>query len=85
MSCHLFLMVRIQNRDESALSVQKVLTQYGCYVRMRLGLHDEEIGNTCTPSGVLILQLNCEKEHAESISKELNAISGVKSLLIDFN
>ena len=85
MSCHLFLMVRIQDRDSSALSVQKVLTQYGCCVRMRLGLHDEEPDNTCTPSGVLILQLNCDKAQAENISTELNAISGVKALLIDFN
>lgn len=83
MACYLFMMVRITDRDHTAVQVQKVLTECGCYVRMRLGLHDEGSGSVCMPSGVLILQLCSEKEQAEELEGKLNAIEGVSAKLVD--
>ncbi|NLX85296.1 MAG: hypothetical protein GXZ00_06740, partial [Synergistaceae bacterium] len=65
------------------VQVQKILTEYGCSIKTRLGLHDQAEDNACSPSGILILQLACGDNVAEELNKKLNAISGVKAKLIN--
>ena len=83
MGCYLFMMVRINDRDHTAVHVQEILTEYGCCVRMRLGLHDEGTNNVCMPSGVLILQLCTEKAKAKELETKLNAVENVSAQLVD--
>lgn len=35
--------IKLENRKEATILVQNALTEYGCYIKIRLGLHD--IGN----------------------------------------
>lgn len=83
MNCFQIMAVRIEQRDATAVEVQKVLTEYGCSIRTRLGLHDQTNDNTCSPSGILILQLACDEHTAEDLNKKLNVISGVKAKLVN--
>ena len=83
MGCYLFMMVRINDRDHTAVRVQEILTEYGCSVRMRLGLHDEGTNNVCMPSGVLILQLCTEKAKAKELEAKRNAVENVSAQLVD--
>ena len=83
MNCFQIMAVRIEQRDATAVEVQKVLTEYGCSIRTRLGLHDQTNDNTCSPSGILILQLACDEHTAEELNKKLNVISGVKAKLVN--
>ena len=39
--------IKISNRLESAISVQEILTKYGCAIKTRIGLH-EEINGQCS-------------------------------------
>ncbi len=83
MNCFQIMAVRIEQRDATAVEVQKVLTEYGCSIRTRLGLHDQTDDNTCSPSGILILQLACSENVAEELNKKLSVIAGVKTKLVN--
>ena len=75
--------VRIANREDTAVNVQRVLTKNGCNITVRLGLHDHEDGNACSPNGTMILQMSCGQEQAKNVVKELQEIKGVLAQFID--
>jgi len=75
--------IRVEDRDNAAVNVQKALTKHGCIINVRLGLHDQEDGNVCSPCGTMILQLACTPEAAHVVVNDLKAIDGVKAQFID--
>ncbi|MDL2298291.1 hypothetical protein LJC40_03960 [Synergistaceae bacterium OttesenSCG-928-D05] len=83
MNCFLIMAVRLEQRNETAVAVQKVLTEFGCAIRTRLGLHDQAPDNTCSPSGLLILQLCCEEAEAQKLEAALQKIDGVRAKLVN--
>ncbi|MCF0247853.1 MAG: hypothetical protein HUJ86_04515 [Synergistes sp.] len=85
MNCYQIMAVRIINRDKSAVEVQRVLTEHGCEILTRLGLHDQSVPGTCSPSGLLVLQLCGCGESAKELEKKLNALEGVKAQLVDLS
>lgn len=66
-----------EQRVETATKVQDVLTKYGCHIRVRLGLHDAAI-DSCSPSGLILLQLCCDNAILQELEHELAAIQNVK-------
>lgn len=85
MDCNLIMGVRLVNRSESAVDVQKILTEYGCCIRTRLGLHDQDKDGVCSSSGILLLQLCCDEQNAKELEKSLQGISGVTAKLINLS
>ncbi|MDO5116862.1 MAG: hypothetical protein Q4D58_12340 [Synergistaceae bacterium] len=85
MNCYQIMAVRILNRDKSAVEVQRVLTEYGCSIMTRLGLHDQSDPGTCSPSGLLVLQLCCDGAASLELERKLCAINGVKARLVDLS
>lgn len=48
--------VAIENRIEEAVKFQQVITQYGCTIRTRIGLHN--IGEyKCVNYGIILLEV----------------------------
>ena len=84
-NCAVVLAILQKNRVETAVKVQDVLTKYGCYIRVRLGLHDAGL-ETCTNSGIMILQLCGDEIPLQAMQDELLAIPDVKikSMVLDF-
>lgn len=73
----------INHRRKNAVEVQHVLTQYGCNIKMRLGLHEAD--NVCSEEGLVILQLaGSDKENAE-LENALNALDGVTAKMMTIN
>lgn len=71
------MLILLTNRVKNAVEVQKVLTEFGCFIKTRLGLHNVE-DNVCADRGLLVLQLvGDEKEH-KKMTEKLEAIEGVK-------
>ncbi|TYB30481.1 MAG: hypothetical protein FXF47_08985 [Candidatus Mcinerneyibacterium aminivorans] len=68
--------VLVTNRTEEATEVQKVLTNHGCSIKTRLGMHetDEEY---CSKKGVIILELVGDKKDWNELENKLNSIEGV--------
>lgn len=74
MSNTTILGVRLENRMENATAFQKVLSDFGCFIKSRVGFHDVDNG-TCATSGVIILEIignDNDKQDFESALKEVN-------------
>jgi len=69
--------IMVTNRVENALQVQKVLTDYGCSIKTRLGLHEGD-ENMCSTSGLLILELFGEEKDCGDLEVNLRAIPGLQ-------
>ncbi|HQM96689.1 MAG TPA: hypothetical protein PK705_06765 [Clostridia bacterium] len=84
MSCYYVIGVRIDNRVNVSLKLQEVLTENGCKIKARLGLHEvsEEV---CANDGLIILQPCGELKDVEQLVKDLNKLEGLKAKLIDLN
>ncbi|MGH2271980.1 hypothetical protein ACQ9LF_09295 [Anaerohalosphaeraceae bacterium U12dextr] len=74
---HIILGVHITDRVHHVQSVQETLTQYGCSIRTRLGLHEADKGY-CSPNGLLILEMTDDLPTAQELASKLNAIEGVE-------
>lgn len=75
------MLILIGSRDEAAEKVQKILTGWGCFIKTRLGLHDDVLEN-CTQSGLLFLELTGELEKMQEIERKLNLVKSVDARLI---
>lgn len=48
--------VHVAHRTKHTAKVQKILTEYGCSIRTRIGLHDAFEG-VCSPNGLILLEM----------------------------
>lgn len=76
-NCSTIMAIIQDNRVETAVKVQDVLTRYGCYIRVRLGLHDAAV-DSCTNTGIILLQLCGENVPTGQIEEDLKQIPKVK-------
>ncbi len=79
---HMILGVHITDRLQHASQVQDILTEYGCNIKTRLGLH--EVYNVCSPNGLLILELWGEEDRCNEMGKKLNDVVGVETQMMVF-
>lgn len=77
MSCYNIMTLILNNRIKNAVKLQDVLTESGCIIKTRLGLH--EAGDACSNEGLIILQLIGSAEEIEALEGKLNAVEGVKA------
>lgn len=68
--------IRLDNRVSSAIEFQKVLTNYGCIIKTRLGLH-EVADNKCAPNGLILLEVIDDQE-AKAFEAELLELEGLE-------
>lgn len=76
--------IELGKRLETAADVQEVLTEYGCYIKTRIGLHSaSDEGAGCSEKGLILLEMTngCEKQ-TEELKRELSEIEevGVKTM-----
>lgn len=77
MSSYNIMAVVLNNRVKIATKFQDVLTDSGCIIKTRLGLH--EAGDACSNEGLIILQLEGSDDEIENLAKEINTIEGAKA------
>lgn len=75
--------IKVNNRIESAICVQEILTKYGCIIKTRIGLH-EEINGQCSPRGLILLEI-INDETAVDIANELCDIEEIEIQQMKFN
>lgn len=78
------LLVLVNTRKESAPTVQKILTDWGCIIKTRLGIHDGVLSD-CTNTGLLVLELVGEREKQEELARKLDILPGVSAKLVDLS
>lgn len=68
--------IKLDNRTQTAVDFQKVLTNYGCSIKTRLGLHDVH-NNVCAPNGLILLEV-INDEEAAKMKEELLGIPNLE-------
>lgn len=77
MEDHVILAVHLRNRENVAPDVQKVLTEFGCFIKTRVGMHTVQDG-TCSPTGLIVLEICGGEENANKLLTALSAFEGVE-------
>ena len=75
------LLILVNTRKKSAPTVQKILTDWGCLIKTRLGLHDGTL-DKCSESGLIFLELVGDPAQHEELSRKLNLLEGVQAKLV---
>lgn len=75
--------IKINNRIDTAVELQSILTKYGCIIKTRIGLH-EEINGRCSPKGLILLEI-LDDESSVSIANELCDIEDIEIQQMRFN
>jgi hypothetical protein len=74
---HFIVGIHITDRVRKVPDVQTVLTEYGCSIRTRLGLHDVQ-GDFCSPNGLVLLDMVCNDQVCQELMERLAEIEGVE-------
>jgi len=73
---HCIIGIHITNRVNHVPAVQEILTKFGCFIKTRIGLHDTG-DNSCSPNGLIIVELLGNEGNSNEFVSELAAIEGV--------
>jgi len=76
-SKHVILGVHVQNRTKVVQKVQQVLSEYGCNIKTRIGLHDVSEA-VCSPSGIVLVEFIGANADAEAMASRIKTIDGVE-------
>ena len=76
------MLVLLDQRKKNAVQVQKILSEWGCLIRTRLGIHEGVLEN-CSEEGLIILELVGDKEMHEKLTERLNALPNVVAKLVE--
>jgi hypothetical protein len=77
MSNYDIMAVVVNHRTSRSSELQSVLTQFGCNIKVRLGLH--EAGASCSDEGLVLLQLCGEEKEIDGLHNALNKVSGIRA------
>jgi len=78
------LLILIDGRKKSAVNVQKILTEWGCLIKTRLGIHDGVLDN-CSEHGLLFIELAGDEEKFIEMRRKLELLPGVSAQLVTLN
>ena len=77
MAKKIILGVQITNRVKNVPEVQNVLTEFGCNIKTRLGLHEVN-DKSCSTIGLLILETFGPEKQVAALENRLKKIKGIK-------
>ena len=70
------MVILLKKRTDIATEVQNVLTNYGCIISARMGIH--EAGDDCKQHGMITIFLNGDENEIDNLEKELLEIKDVR-------
>ena len=73
---HVIFGVHVTNRATQVPDVQKLLGEYGCNIKTRIGLHHVD-ENMCSPKGLILLEMFGEPATCRELKTKLAALEGV--------
>lgn len=84
MNCYYIIGLRVDHRHANALNLQKTLTEHGCNIKLRVGLH-ETGEDFCSDDGVIMLQACGDQATIDKMAAAFNALEGVSAKVMDLN
>ncbi|MGE4543030.1 MAG: hypothetical protein AB7D06_02860 [Pedobacter sp.] len=73
---HYIVGIHVDDRIKRASDVQQLLTDYGCNIKTRIGLH-EVTGQFCAGFGLILLEMIGDPGKVKELAQKLDAIDGV--------
>jgi metal-responsive CopG/Arc/MetJ family transcriptional regulator len=70
--------VKVSNREGVAQDMQRILTEHGCLIKVRVGLHDVP-ANACSPAGLVLMEVEGESAEIKMLVDELGALPEVSA------
>lgn len=67
------MLIMVGSRRETAVAVQTLLTEYGCSIKTRLGLHTAS-DSICSEDGLIVLELVGDKNAHDELFKKLETL-----------
>ncbi|MCE5185311.1 MAG: hypothetical protein LLF76_04215 [Planctomycetaceae bacterium] len=77
LSRHIILGIHVHDRPHHIPGVQNLLTEFGCSIRTRIGLHDTGEGY-CSPNGLILVEMTDDEPRANDLLRKLDALDGVE-------
>ena len=74
---HLIFGVHVTNRASQVPQVQKFLTEYGCNIKTRIGLHHVD-ENACSPRGLILLEMFGDVAVCRELKAKLSKLGGIE-------
>ncbi len=65
--------VKTGNREGVAQDMQKIFTEHGCTIKVRLGLHDMP-PDACSPEGLILMEVAGEDAEIQEMVAKLNSL-----------
>lgn len=81
---HIIVGIHIPDRIRNAAEVQKILTEYGCTIKTRVGLHEVH-GTYCAGGGIVLLEMVGDMTTIDSMLKKLKSIEGIEAKKMTFS
>ena len=69
--------IHVTGCEEHAAEAQKVLTEYGCNIKTRLGLHEVN-ENLCSSAGLILVEVFGGEFIADELIRKLESIGGIE-------
>jgi len=76
------VLIIVDKRTDAAIKVQEILTENGCMIKTRLGVHET---SSCEEEGLIFLNIDSSKEEAKNLINKLNDIKRVKAELVEMS
>lgn len=77
MDKHIVVGIHVTERVKHAGEVQKVLTDFGCQIKTRVGLHEANDA-VCSPNGMILLEMLDDEAQVGAMVAQLNAVEGIE-------
>jgi len=74
---HLIFGVHVTDRAHQVPQVQQLLSEYGCNIRTRIGLHRVD-DNVCSPRGLILLEMFGDSAICRELQAKLSRLEGVE-------
>ncbi len=75
--------IYVGDRKNEAIEVQRILTNYGCSIKTRIGLH-EVSDEFCSSCGLIIIELTGDMEERRNLTESLQDIGNIQVKTMDF-
>jgi len=76
------ILVKIDHRSVEAGKVQSILTEFGCNIKVRLGLH-EVTDEFCANDGLIILEVQGDQVILDKMLQKLNQVEHVTAKMCE--
>ncbi|GAB1468335.1 hypothetical protein MASR2M64_10520 [Candidatus Cloacimonadota bacterium] len=76
------VLIKIDHRSTEAAVVQDILTQYGCNIKVRLGLH-EVSKEFCANDGLIVLEVEGKQDELSAMLTALKAVNYVQAQIVE--